>query len=142
LISGLITNPCDVFNSKKKKKLKKKKKGRRRKLCRGKLKNKILVLSESFIISEEMDEHRALFKEVFGESSDSEDYEQQQHQPQLEDRSQRTTSGQNPYWEQIKEINGLWVCRDFLSAQEQSSLLSAIENGVFHAHPLFLFFFG
>lgn len=105
------------------------------------MKNISLVLSGSLIISEEMDDHRALFKEVFGESSDSEDYEQQ-HQPQLEDRSQRTTSGQNPYWEQIKEIKGLWVCRDFLSAQEQSSLLSAIENGAFHAHLFFLFFLG
>ncbi|KAE8009513.1 hypothetical protein FH972_005945 [Carpinus fangiana] len=75
-----------------------------------------------------MDDQRALFKQVFGDSSDSEDYEQQQQQPQLEDRSQPTRSGQNPNWEQIKEVNGLWLCRDFLSAQEQSSLLSAIEN--------------
>lgn len=85
-----------------------------------------------------MDDQRALFKQVFGDSSDSEDYEQQQQQqPQLEDRSQPTRSGQNPNWEQIKEVKGLWLFRDFLSAQEQSSLLSAIENGAFYAHPFF-----
>lgn len=81
-----------------------------------------------------MNDQEGLLKEVFGESSDSEDYEQP-NASQLEedalhpDRTQPTAARQNPIWEQITDIRGLWVCRDFLSAQLQSSLLSAIENG-------------
>lgn len=82
----------------------------------------------------EMDDHnnnnskkKALFKEVFGDSSDSEDNEQQTQQPQLE--LEEEEHHQNPSWEQIKEIKGLWLCRDFLSPPQQSSLVSAILNG-------------
>lgn len=81
-----------------------------------------------------MDDHnnnnskkKALFKEVFGDSSDSEDNEQQTQQPQLE--LEEEAHHQNPSWEQIKEIKGLWLCRDFLSPPQQSSLVSAILNG-------------
>lgn len=78
----------------------------------------------------EMDDHnnnKALFKEVFGDSSDSDDNEQQTPQPQLE--LEEEEDHQNPSWEQIKEIKGLWLCRDFLSPRQQSSLVSAILNG-------------
>ena len=79
----------------------------------------------------EMDDHnnnKALFKEVFGDSSDSDDNEQQKtQQPQLE--LEEAEVHQNPSWEQIKEIKGLWLCRDFLSPRQQSSLVSAILNG-------------
>lgn len=79
----------------------------------------------------EMDDHnnnKALFKEVFGDSSDSDDNEQQKtQQPQLE--LEEAEDHQNPSWEQIKEIKGLWLCRDFLSPRQQSSLVSAILNG-------------
>ncbi|KAI8022330.1 putative pentatricopeptide repeat-containing protein [Camellia lanceoleosa] len=37
---------------------------------------------------------------------------------------------ENPSWERVAEINGLWLCRDFLSLQQQSSLLSTIENAI------------
>ncbi|KAG2697429.1 hypothetical protein I3760_07G105400 [Carya illinoinensis] len=88
------------------------------------------------LIFEEMDDQEAVFKEVFGESSDSEGYEygQQQssqleeHDEMLEDRPTPTTFDQNTNWEQIKEIRGLWLCRDFLSPGQQSSLLFSIEN--------------
>lgn len=101
------------------------------------------------LIFEEMDDQEAVFKEVFGESSDSEgyEYEQQQssqleeHDEMLEDRPTPTTFDQNTNWEQIKEIRGLWLCRDFLSPGQQSSLLFSIENGAFHSHPLFFLSF-
>lgn len=72
------------------------------------------------------EKQKTLLEAVFGESSDSEDSD---HHPQnrLEDSS--IHSEKNPSWEPISEINGLWLCRDFLSPQEQSSLLSAIEKG-------------
>ncbi|XVE73303.1 hypothetical protein DITRI_Ditri11bG0106800 [Diplodiscus trichospermus] len=60
-----------------------------------------------------MENHKELFKEVFGESSDSENDPQQEPIPS---------------WEQIEKINGLWLCRDFLSSQQQSSLISAVLN--------------
>lgn len=71
------------------------------------------------------EKQKTLLEAVFGESSDSEDSD---HHPQnrLEDSS--IHSEKNPSWEPISEINGLWLCRDFLSPQEQSSLLSAIEK--------------
>ncbi|RVW54531.1 Uncharacterized protein P8A3.02c [Vitis vinifera] len=73
------------------------------------------------------EKQKTLLEAVFGESSDSEDSD---HHPQnrLEDSS--IHSEKNPSWEPISEINGLWLCRDFLSPQEQSSLLSAIEKVV------------
>lgn len=57
--------------------------------------------------------HKELFREVFGESSSNSDSEDSDPQP-------------NPSWEQIRPINGLWVCRDFLSPQHQHSLISAV----------------
>lgn len=60
-----------------------------------------------------MENHKELLREVFGESSDSEDLDPQ---------------NPIPSWEQIKEINGLWLCRGFLSPQHQSSLVSAVLN--------------
>ena len=70
-----------------------------------------------------MENHKELFREVFGESSDSEDNDPQPKHKQFRDPI--------PSWEQIKKINGLWLCRDFLSPQHQSSLISAVLNGTF-----------
>ncbi|XWS31704.1 hypothetical protein CRYUN_Cryun23aG0099000 [Craigia yunnanensis] len=67
-----------------------------------------------------MENHKELFREVFGESSDSEDNDPQPKHKQFRDPI--------PSREQIKEINGLWLCRDFLSPQHQSSLISAVLN--------------
>ncbi|KAK6154196.1 hypothetical protein DH2020_013835 [Rehmannia glutinosa] len=36
--------------------------------------------------------------------------------------------GDTHTWEPITEINGLWICRGFLSADQQSSLLSALQK--------------
>lgn len=77
-----------------------------------------------------MEEHRSIIKEVFGESSDSEDDDQQ---IQLDDPNAEFHSqlifGKSPSWEPVCQINGLSLCRDLLSHDQQSSLLSAIENG-------------
>ncbi|KAK3041498.1 hypothetical protein RJ639_000475 [Escallonia herrerae] len=87
-----------------------------------------------------MDElQKALLKDAFGESSDSEgdDHRQQQQQRQLErlefvdcvdEAASQSIFGTNPTWQQITGINGLGLCRDFLSPQQQSLLLSHIQK--------------
>lgn len=79
-----------------------------------------------------MEEYRTVLKDVFGESSDSEGDELHKHQIQFESPNNGDQSesifGENPSWERVAEINGLWLCRDFLSLDQQSSLLSTIEN--------------
>lgn len=71
-----------------------------------------------------------LLEEVFGESSDSEPDEQRQFLDHAthSDLHELPLYETNPNWERFTEVNGLWLCRDFLSPQHQSSLLSAIEN--------------
>lgn len=63
--------------------------------------------------------NKEILRQVFGDSSEDEDLE--------------VGDGSDPthFWEPIKEIKGLWLCRDFLSPQHQSSLLSTILNGAF-----------
>lgn len=72
------------------------------------------------------EKHKTLLEAVFGESSDGEDSDHHQ-QNRFEDSSNH--SEKNPSWEPIRGISGLWLCRDFLSPQEQFSLLSAIGQG-------------
>ncbi|XP_015891969.2 alkylated DNA repair protein ALKBH8 homolog [Ziziphus jujuba] len=68
-----------------------------------------------------MDVDKALLVEVFGESSDGEDLEEEQSG--FDNGSQPNYS-----WERIEEVKGLWLCTDFLSPQRQASLLSAIQD--------------
>ncbi|KAF8387841.1 hypothetical protein HHK36_026502 [Tetracentron sinense] len=75
-----------------------------------------------------MEEQKRILKDVFGESSESEGEEQQLLEDSINDDPSQRLNAKNPNWEQIKEINGLWLCRDFLSPKRQSSLLSEIEN--------------
>ncbi|XP_062088169.1 uncharacterized protein P8A3.02c [Humulus lupulus] len=63
-----------------------------------------------------MDTNKALLLQVFGESSEEEEEEVEGE------------SGSNRCWERFDEIRGLWLCRDFLSPQHQSFLLSAVRN--------------
>ncbi|KAL5713013.1 hypothetical protein ACHQM5_015131 [Ranunculus cassubicifolius] len=56
--------------------------------------------------------YRQILVDVFGESS-SEDDEKDEF---------------SLNWEEIKEIKGLWLCRNFLSSKDQSSLLIAIKK--------------
>ncbi|CAN1168714.1 Uncharacterized protein P8A3.02c [Linum perenne] len=57
-------------------------------------------------------------RDAFGESSESE-----------EDEAIGDELGHS-IWEPIVEIGGLWLCRDFLSPQQQSSLLSSLRQGM------------
>ncbi|KAF3436428.1 hypothetical protein FNV43_RR23520 [Rhamnella rubrinervis] len=63
-----------------------------------------------------MEDNKALLIEVFGESSED------------EQSPSKNESPPNHCWERIEEIEGLWLCRDFLSPQQQSSLISAIQE--------------
>lgn len=80
-----------------------------------------------------MEEQKARLRDAFGESSDSESEPQEEQQIDFEKSTNFEESesifGENPNWERITEINGLWLCRNFLSLQQQSSLLSEIEKG-------------
>ncbi|KAI4349644.1 hypothetical protein L6164_010208 [Bauhinia variegata] len=71
----------------------------------------------------EDDHNKVLFEQVFGQSSDSEAEDSTRG-----DVRSRPVLGQNPIWERIDQIKGLWVCRDFLSPQKQSCLLCEIQN--------------
>ncbi|CAM8896032.1 unnamed protein product [Rhodiola kirilowii] len=71
-----------------------------------------------------------LLREVFGESSDEEnDSEEFRDADSLsvEDPIE-PSDGLSPNWTRIDELPGLWICQDFISAQEQASFLSEIEK--------------
>ncbi|XP_059295083.1 uncharacterized protein LOC132048188 isoform X1 [Lycium ferocissimum] len=82
-----------------------------------------------------MEELQTILTEVFGDSSDSEGEEQQQflHAHCAENRVNvkalsGSVFGESHSWEKISEINGLWLCKDFLSSDQQSMLLSSIHQ--------------
>lgn len=66
-----------------------------------------------------MDARKEILRRVFGDSSGSEE------DLELGDGSE---SDPTHSWVPTKEIKGLWLCRDFLSPQNQSSLLTTIQN--------------
>ncbi|XP_043709742.1 alkylated DNA repair protein alkB homolog 8 [Telopea speciosissima] len=67
------------------------------------------------------EEQKQILIEVFGELSDSQEDNHRHLQPEA-------PNNRVPIWHRIEEVNGLWLCREFLSPEQQSSLLSAIEN--------------
>lgn len=73
-----------------------------------------------------MEDTKALLVEVFGESSEEDEALLENGSPP------------NHCWQRIEEIEGLWLCRDFLSPQQQSSLLSAIHEGALFSVLLLL----
>lgn len=82
-------------------------------------------------------EVKAVLREAFGDSSSESDGEPSRglrQRGRVSGSSGETSTplsifGDSHRWEQITEINGLWICRDFLSADQQSSLLSSLEQG-------------
>ncbi|KAH6766384.1 2-oxoglutarate and oxygenase superfamily protein [Perilla frutescens var. hirtella] len=84
----------------------------------------------------EEEEMKAVLREAFGDSSSDSDGEPStglRRRVGISDSSDEIARplsifGDSHIWEQITEINGLWICRDFLSADQQSSLLSALEK--------------
>ncbi|KAH6763715.1 RING 1A [Perilla frutescens var. frutescens] len=85
---------------------------------------------------EEEEEMKAVLREAFGDSSSDSDGEPStdpRRRVRICDSSDEITRplsifGDSHIWEEITEINGLWICRDFLSADQQSSLLSALRK--------------
>ncbi|KAH6816550.1 RING 1A [Perilla frutescens var. frutescens] len=79
-------------------------------------------------------EMKAVLREAFGDSSSDSDGEPStgpRRRVRICDSSDEIARplsifGDSHIWEQITEINSLWICRDFLSADQQSSLLSAL----------------
>lgn len=92
----------------------------------------------------EGEEVKAILREAFGDSSSESDGEPsscRRRRIRINDSSGEIASplslfGDSHVWEQVTEINGLWICRDFLTADQQSSLLSSFGKG----DPLILLF--
>lgn len=81
----------------------------------------------------ELEERIRILKEVFGDSSDDDhDKEEEEEDVSFEKpyKLRNPNSNPNSKWVKIKEINGLWFFKDFLSLQQQTSLLSAIKHGM------------
>lgn len=82
-----------------------------------------------------MNELKRVLKEAFGESSDSEGEEEQQfvHDHSADNQVNGkalsgSVLGESHSWERISEIDGLWLFKNFLSPDQQSKLLSSIEQ--------------
>lgn len=79
-------------------------------------------------------ELRAILRDAFGDSSSdgdgesSDDLREPVGVDAIVQRRQYSIFGDSRVWEPIPEINGLWICRDFLSTDQQSALLSALEK--------------
>ncbi|KAJ4847443.1 hypothetical protein Tsubulata_030687 [Turnera subulata] len=71
-----------------------------------------------------MADEKQLLKLVFGDSSDSE-IEDSLYD---DDVCHQDSDQSSPSWEPNDVINGLWLCRNFLSPQQQTTLLSAVQN--------------
>ncbi|XP_024982327.1 uncharacterized protein LOC112518742 isoform X2 [Cynara cardunculus var. scolymus] len=72
-----------------------------------------------------MDEYKNLIHEAFGNSSEDSDDDDRRQKLQVRKEAQ-LVFGENPKWEQISEIKGLSLCRDFLTSDQQSTLLASI----------------
>ncbi|KAK4407034.1 hypothetical protein Sango_0284400 [Sesamum angolense] len=86
----------------------------------------------------EMEEElKGILREAFGDSSSDSDGESSHHRQGRVLVSDSTDEVVKPHsifgdtdiWEPITEIKGLWICRDFLSTDQQASLISALQKG-------------
>ncbi|KAL0459638.1 UNVERIFIED_CONTAM: putative protein P8A3.02c [Sesamum latifolium] len=85
---------------------------------------------------EEEEELKAILREAFGDSSSDSDGESSHHRRGrvlVSDSTDEVVKphsifGDSDIWEPITEIKGLWICRDFLSTDQQASLISALEK--------------
>ncbi|XP_071738328.1 alkylated DNA repair protein ALKBH8 homolog isoform X2 [Rutidosis leptorrhynchoides] len=75
-----------------------------------------------------MEEYKTLIHEAFGDSSEDSDNDDRKQPLKC---SNQSVFGENPKWEQIDEIKGLSLCRDFLTPDQQSILLSSVIQGWF-----------
>ncbi|XP_030543326.1 uncharacterized protein P8A3.02c [Rhodamnia argentea] len=81
---------------------------------------------------DDADAAATLVKQAFGESSDEEGGQlgglEAPEGSERERLPHRSTPRRSPTWAPIEEIDGLWLCGDFLSPEQQHSLLSAVEE--------------
>ncbi|MCD7456639.1 hypothetical protein HAX54_032420 [Datura stramonium] len=82
-----------------------------------------------------MEELKTILTEAFGESSDSEGEEEEElldaHSAEYRENGKALSGsvfGESHSWERISEIDGLCLCKDFLSPDQQSKLLSSIQQ--------------
>ncbi|KAJ0960156.1 hypothetical protein J5N97_002075 [Dioscorea zingiberensis] len=76
------------------------------------------------------EEQRRALEEAFGASDDDDDDDDGDEHWLL---GMERKDEMIPVWESISEVNGLWVCRDFLPESRQGWLLSSIhQEGWFH----------
>lgn len=75
-------------------------------------------------------------KDVFGDS-DSEDEPQLSLLPSIQCSPNPMTEEQHAQnvWEHVKEINGLWLCRNFISPQQQNDILHCIQQERWFEEP-------
>ncbi|GLJ49475.1 hypothetical protein SUGI_1048230 [Cryptomeria japonica] len=75
-------------------------------------------------------------KDVFGDS-DSEDESHPLSRPSIRCNPPPMTKKQlaQNVWEPVKEINGLWLCRNFLSLQQQNDILYCIQQERWFEEP-------
>ncbi|KAL3644777.1 hypothetical protein CASFOL_009957 [Castilleja foliolosa] len=74
------------------------------------------------------EEMKAILREAFGDSSSDSDGESVHDRRRQNSCDELSIFGDTQIWEPINEISGLWICRDFLSADQQDSLLSDLEQ--------------
>uniref|UniRef100_A0A7N0UIR7 Fe2OG dioxygenase domain-containing protein n=1 Tax=Kalanchoe fedtschenkoi TaxID=63787 RepID=A0A7N0UIR7_KALFE len=76
------------------------------------------------------DRRKTLLREVFGESSDEEnDHGVFQYLGSVSVEAPiEQSDALIPSWTRIDELPGLWLCKDFISVQEQASLLLDIDK--------------
>lgn len=105
---------------------------------------KLMEIETGAVYAMELETQRKLLKDVFGGSSSSDSDTEGSDElissihnlPSTEDKrglvlqSPPSMSNPNPCWERITAIDGLWLCNNFLSLQQQSSLLSSIQIGI------------
>ncbi|KAL5983790.1 hypothetical protein ACLOJK_017882 [Asimina triloba] len=79
-----------------------------------------------------MEDQKRILEEVFGESSSSDTEFENERSDLIHVSFSLVTDGEkNPSWawERVKEIDGLWLCRDFLFPEQQCRLLASIQRG-------------
>ncbi|KAJ3688497.1 hypothetical protein LUZ61_017661 [Rhynchospora tenuis] len=83
---------------------------------------------ENFGEEQEADLTRRIMREAFGDSSSESDHDECSSPigESFSLLSCEESEFEVPTWEPVNDIQGLWFCSNFLSSEDQSSLLSAI----------------
>ncbi|XP_042516217.1 alkylated DNA repair protein alkB homolog 8 [Macadamia integrifolia] len=93
------------------------------------------VDSMDCVRTEEEEEQKQILIDASGELPDNQEDKHRHFGDAADCNQPGTPSKRVPIWHRIEEVNGLWLCREFLSPEQQSSLLSAIENEGWFTQP-------